>query len=267
MQENEIPGDTSQTQNKSQPSTTQTTQQSDPAPSTPSPSPSEPATVTLKKNRTPLYSLLAVILIVIIAFAAITLSNAPQPKNINTNKTTTTITVKTTIPVQSSKIQNSYTLLSGIPLAPNMSDYYTYTSNTTAIDQYGLSFTKDLISSKTLPSNYTLKIPKAYANITSPIMAFISTTIYSNQTQAQSNYKFLLKNITDISTTQVIGPINNSEIYYAKMFNLSLIGAVLTYGNTVSVMLTWGNPVTFSNSSYVSGMALKEYSIISGKNK
>ena len=276
MQENETMGDTSQAQDKPEPSTMQTTQQTGPVPNSNKipPTPSEPSTGSPKKNKT-LYSILAVILIVLIALAAISLNNAPQPKTTNANKTTTNttttnITVQTTIPTQAPqpppKPQNSYTLLSGIPLAPSMSDYYTYTSNITAVDQYGLPFTKNLISSKTLPSNYTLKIPRAYANVTSPIMVFISTTIYPNQIQAQSDYKFLLKNITNISIARVVGPVNNSEIYYAKSFNLTLIGAALTSGNTVSVMLTWGNPATFINSSYVSAMVLKEYSIINGKN-
>ena len=263
MQENEVTGDTGQISSEPQ-QPAQPSQQTEPLQPPTSPTPQEPATEPLKKNNK-LYLAAGVILVVLIAVVAIALNSNTPLKNITVNQTTASPPL-TSVSTQAATQQNSSVLLSGIPLAPNMLDYYTYSSNMTEMDQYGLPFTKDMISATTLPSNYTLQIPLAYSNVSSPIMVFISTTTYPNRSQAKSDYVSLLKNISEISTSQTTGPVNNSIIYHANMYGLSLIGSAITYGNTISVMLTWGVN-TFNNSSYVSNMALKQYSIISNKTK
>lgn len=233
-----------------------------PFPSSPPSNTSGASQPTANKSKM-LYIALIAIVAVLIA-AAVALNNTPKTPTVTTNTITnnasqTSISATTTLP------QNSYVLLSGIPLVQNMSDYYTFTTNATSINQYGLPFTKSFISALSLPSNYTLKIPQAYANVSSPIMVFISATTYPNTTLAESDYADLLKNITGMSTMRTSGPVNNSVIYHANLFGLSLIGVALRHGNTVSDIVTWGNPKTFTNSSYVSNMAIRQYAIISNK--
>lgn len=260
MPENEtIIGDVAQTQGNPQPapSSTQGNPQSGPAPSTvqsKSPEPSKP----LKKNQTS-YLFLAIILIALIVAAAVSLNNNAS-KNTTTKQTTTNISIQTTAP------QNSILLLSAIPLASNMFDYYTYTSNTITIDQYGLPFTQNLISSSTLPSNYTLKIPQSYANVTSPIMVFINISSYPNASSAQSHYRNISKSIANITISNSHS-INNSAIYSTNVYGLSLIGEIFQYQNYIVIAITWGNPKTFINSSYVSNIAEKQYSILNNGTK
>ncbi len=261
MNENETTiGNTAQMQSEPQraPLQAQAGQQSGSTPPPIQPKQSEPSK-PLNKNRT-LYSLLAVILIVVIIVASISLNNNTKSKNITTNQTTTNTLVQTTVP------QNSYQLLSSIPLESSMSDYYNYTSNTTTIDQYGLPFTKDLILSDTLPSNYTLKVPQTYANITSPMMVFINISSYPNVSSAQANYRAIAKNIANITISN-INSINNSAVYSTNVYGLSLIGAIFQYQKYIMITITWGNPKIFINSSYASNIAEKQYSILNSKTK
>ncbi len=273
MQENEITGNTDQSTINQQQESTQSS-----SPTTSKPETAGSSQLTEKKSKTPLYAAVVVIVIVLLAAAALTLNKSPlKPTTMSStaattiSQTTTGNTIPTSISPTTIVFQNPYVLLSGIPLASNMADYYTYESNatelnSTTINQYGLPFTKNLIMSPYLPSNYTLKIPQAYSNVSSPIMVFISTTTYSNSSLAQYDYAGLLKNITTIPTIRA-GPINDSVLYFTHQLGLSLIGVAFRYKSTVSVILTWGNPKTFTNSSYVSDMALKQYAIIGNTTK
>ena len=260
MQENETTIDNA-TQMQSEPHraslSTQMNQQSGSTPPPAQPEPSEPSKFPNKKIA--IYSLLAVILIAVIIVAAMSFNNNVKTKN-TTSQPTTNIAVQTTT------LQNSYQLLSSIPLESSMSDYYNYTSNTTTIDQYGLPFTKDLISSSTLPPNYTLKIPQTYANITSPIMVFINISSYPNVSSAQLQYKAISRIIANITLSH-INSINNSAIYSTNMYGLSLIGAIFQYQKYIMIVITWGNPKIFINSSYASNIAEKQYSILNSNTK
>lgn len=255
MQDNEIPNEIGQASSQPQqfPPPMPNSQTQTPITSqNPPESPTKPIPELPKKNNK-LYLILGIMLVALIVIFVVISGN--QTKN---NQSQTSILVRT-VP------QNLSALLSVIPLSSNMSDYYIYTSNTSTVNQYGLPFTRNLIESSTLPSNYTLEIPPKDANISSPIMVFITTMIYPNQTEARANYSHILNNITSFSKTYTEGPVNNSILYHANIFGLSLIGVALTYENTTSILLTWGNPNTFNDSSYVSNMAIKQYSIIRNK--
>ncbi len=250
MDENETTiNNTAQMQSEPQQAPTPTQTNPQPESTLPPTPPKQPETSKLLNKNKIIYSLLAVIIIALIIVAATSFNNNVKPKNTTTSQTVANITVQTTTP------QNPYQLLSGIPLGPDMSDYYNYTSNTTTIDQYGLPFTKDLILSSALPSNYTLKVPQTYANITSPMMVFINISSYPNVSSAQSNYRSIAN----------INSINNSAVYSTNTYGLSLIGAVFQYQKYIMTTITWGNPKIFINSSYASNIAEKQYSILNSK--
>lgn len=259
MDENETTIDnTAQMQSEPQQAPTPTQTNPQPESTLPPTPPKQPETSKLLNKNKIIYSLLAVIIIALIIVAATSFNNNVKPKNTTTSQTIANITVQTTTP------QNSSPSLSSIPLESNMSDYYNYTSNVTTIDQYGLPFTKDLILSSALPSNYTLKVPQTYANITSPIMVFINISSYPNVSSAQSNYRAIAKSIANITISN-INSINNSAVYSTNTYGLSLIGAVFQYQKYIMTTITWGNPKIFINSSYASNIAEKQYSILNSK--
>ncbi|MHB1830293.1 MAG: hypothetical protein ACYCO0_02775 [Candidatus Micrarchaeaceae archaeon] len=205
-----------------------------------------------EKRNTKMYIAAIVVIVIVIAFAYVGISNNKDAYN------------ATAIPVSLlNTMSGRNVVLSGIPLAINMSSYYFHLSNGSSIQHYySLPFSSGRIIATSFPSsNFTASVPKAYSNISSPIMVFVHVLSYPNITSAESNYR-IFSGINKNGTTSHSGMINNSIVYSTTEYGLSLIGIMFQYKNYISITTTWGNPKIFTNSSYASNIAVRQYSII-----